>query len=199
VKKIYEVDILPYQIDPCIISLMTEPEPLVGQHITKKASVTDESFNPDDIARVKEEAASEVKSILLKLKDDYPGVMEGVGIALGATSGGAMSFAALWGLGTVGLSGAGITSGLATAGAVVGGGMVAGVGVLAAPIAVLALGGYWLMNRSKKAKLAAALGVAIGKLYNVQARLIRNAEYFVEEIAGIKVMIEHLTDKKSEV
>jgi hypothetical protein len=176
---------------------MFEPVQLIGQAPTQETSVTNEPCNPDDIARIREETAGEVKSTLLKLKDDYPGVMEGVGASLGAASGGAVSLAALWGLGTVGLSAAGITSGLATAGAVVGGGMVAGIGVLAAPVAGLALGGYWLMNRSKKATLAAALGVAIGKLYDIQARLMKNAEYFAEEIAGIKVMIGHLTDKKS--
>lgn len=65
--------------------------------------------------------------------------------ALGAGAGGAVSFAALYGLGTVGLGAAGITSGLATAGAgaaaVLGGAvspMVAGVFVLAAPVAGLA-------------------------------------------------------------
>ena len=157
----------------------------------------DDPCNPVDIARIREETASDVNSILLKLKHDYPSVMEGVGTALGAASGGAVSLAALWGLGTVGLSASGITSGLATAGLVVGGGMVAGIGVLAAPVAGLALGGYWLMNRSKKAKLAAALGVAIRKLYDIQARLAKNAVYFAEEIAGIKVIIAHLTEKKS--
>ena len=53
--------------------------------------------------------------------------------ALGAGIGGIGSFAALYGLGTVGLSAVGITSGLATIGSVVGGGMVAGVFVMAAP------------------------------------------------------------------
>lgn len=51
----------------------------------------------------------------------------------GAGIGGIGSFAALYGLGTVGLSAVGITSGLATIGSVVGGGMVAGVFVMAAP------------------------------------------------------------------
>jgi len=65
--------------------------------------------------------------------------------ALGAGTGGIISFAALYGLGRVGLGAAGITSGLATAGAgvsaAIGGAlspMVAGVFVLAAPIAGLA-------------------------------------------------------------
>lgn len=70
-----------------------------------------------------------------------------LGAALGATGGAAASFAALYFLGTVGLSAAGITSGLAAAGAVVGGGMVAGIGVLAAPVAILAVGGYaWMAH-----------------------------------------------------
>jgi hypothetical protein len=73
--------------------------------------------------------------------------------ALGAGIGGAASFAALYGLGTVGLSAAGITSGLATAGGIVGGGMAAGVFVLAAPVAILAGGGVALSLMHKKKKL----------------------------------------------
>jgi hypothetical protein len=77
-----------------------------------------------------------------------------LGAALGAGVGGAGSFAALISLGSVaGLSAAGITSGLATAGAIVGGGMVAGIGVLAAPVAILAVGGYALVNGAKNKKL----------------------------------------------
>lgn len=64
-------------------------------------------------------------------------IPEVLGGALGAGIGGVGSFAALYGLGTVGLSAAGITSGLAAAGSIVGGGMVAGVFVLAAPVAAL--------------------------------------------------------------
>ncbi len=107
----------------------------------------------------------------------------------------AISLTALSSLGVAGLSGAGITSCLATAGAVVDGGMLAGIGVLAAPVVGLALGGYWLANKRKKVKLAAALGVAIGKLYDIQARLIQNAEYFKEELAGIKVAIDLLSQR----
>jgi len=73
--------------------------------------------------------------------------------ALGAGIGGAASFAALYGLGTVGLSAVGITSGLATAGGIVGGGMAAGVFVLAAPVALLAGGGVALSLHWKKRKL----------------------------------------------
>ena len=73
--------------------------------------------------------------------------------ALGAGIGGVGSFAALYGLGTVGLSAAGITSGLATAGAVVGGGMAAGVFVLAAPVAALAAGGVGVASHLKNKQL----------------------------------------------
>ena len=63
------------------------------------------------------------------------------------------SFAALYGLGTVGLSAAGITSGLAAIGGVVGGGMVAGVFVMAAPVVVLAGGGILLASNLKNKQL----------------------------------------------
>ena len=162
--------------------------------------MTDEPFNADEIAHEKTKVADEVRAILRELKTNYPDVMEGIGAALGAAGGGAVSLGALWGSGSVvGLSASGITSGLAAAGALVGGGMVAGISVLAAPVAVLGIAGYWLMGRNKKAKLAAALGTAIGKLYDIQARLMQNAEYFRDEIAGIKATIQHLLEKKNEI
>ena len=73
--------------------------------------------------------------------------------ALGAGVGGIGSFAALYGLGTVGLSAAGITSGLAAAGSIVGGGMVAGIFVLAAPAVVLAGGAILLASNLKNNQL----------------------------------------------
>jgi len=73
--------------------------------------------------------------------------------ALGAGIGGVSSFAALYGLGTIGLSAAGITSGLATAGAIVGGGMTAGIFVLAAPVAVSACIGVGIANKLRIFKL----------------------------------------------
>lgn len=77
--------------------------------------------------------------------------------AVGAATGGVVSFAALYlGRSVAGLSAAGITSGLAAAGAIVGGGMAAGVAVLAAPVAVLAAGAVGLTMRSKHKKLANA-------------------------------------------
>ena len=73
--------------------------------------------------------------------------------ALGAGIGGACTFTALYGLGTVGLSAAGITSGLATAGALVGGGMTAGIFVLAAPVAISAGIGVGIANKIKNKKV----------------------------------------------
>ena len=89
----------------------------------------------------------------------------------------------------MGLSAAGLTSGLAAAGVLIGGGMAAGVAVLAAPIAVLGIVGYSIAKNREEARMAAALGKAIEKLYRIQARLIANAEYFRGELAEIKAYI----------
>lgn len=150
----------------------------------------------DEIEKMKNQASREVKVVLDELENDYPGVTEGMATALGSGVGAAGSLAALYGLGVTGLSAAGITSGLAAAGSIVGGGMVAGIGVLAAPIVILGVGAYAITKKQKNAKLAAALGAAIKKLYEIQERLMRNAEYFKEEIAGIKAAIALLTKKK---
>lgn len=83
--------------------------------------------------------------------------------ALGMGAGSALSFTALYTLGTVGLSAAGITSGLAAAGggaslAVSAAGlavspMVAGVFVLAAPVAVLTGTGVFVASKIKNGQL----------------------------------------------
>lgn len=156
-----------------------------------------EALNDNDVKELKEAAEAEVKATLIQLEKDYPGATEGVATAIGAAVGGSGSFMALSSLGYAGLSAPGITSGLAAAGSIVGGGMVAGIGVLAAPVAILGVTGYGLAKRRKSAKLAAALGQAIGRLYDIQARLIANAEYFKEEIASIKAVIDTLSKKKA--
>ena len=56
--------------------------------------------------------------------------------------------------------------------------------------------GYAIAKKRKNAKLATALGAAIKKLFKIQQRLMQNAEYFKEEIAGIKAAIDLLTRKK---
>ncbi|MCL1994972.1 MAG: hypothetical protein FWG63_02070 [Defluviitaleaceae bacterium] len=77
-----------------------------------------------------------------------------LGAVVGGGAGAGISFAALFfGGKVVGLSAAGITSGLAAAGKLVGGGMAAGVGVLAAPIAGLAVGGGLLVANKKRKRL----------------------------------------------
>lgn len=151
----------------------------------------------EEVRIAKAKVAREVADILEKLEKDYPGVTEGVATAVGAAAGGAGSLAALiLGGKVVGLSAAGISSGLAAAGALVGGGMAAGIGVLAAPVALLGVAGYALAKKHKNAKLSIALGNAISRLYDILTRLHENAEYYKEEIAEIKATINVLTQKK---
>jgi len=154
------------------------------------------AMSDEQIDKMKNDATNEVKSVLKTLEKDKPGITEGLATALGSTVGGAGSLAALGALGVGGYSAVGITSGLAVAGSIVGGGMLAGIGVLAAPVAILGVFGYAIAKKAKNAKLAAALGLAIQKLYEIQERLMQNAEYFKDEIAGIKATIDLLTRKK---
>lgn len=153
------------------------------------------TMTTEELERIKSQSTHDVKDVLDQLENDFPGVTEGLATALGSSAGAAGSLAALYFLGTTGLSAAGITSGLATAGTVIGGGMVAGIGVLAAPVAILGVVGYALAKKHKNAKLATALGTAIAKLTAIQMRLVENAEYFSEELAGIKVAMDLLTKK----
>ena len=81
------------------------------------------------------------------------GLSEILVAAAGMGAGAAGSFVALGSLGVAGYSAVGITTGLATAGSLVGGGMVAGIGVLAAPVAILGVGGYALVANKKKKEL----------------------------------------------
>ena len=118
-------------------------------YITKKKDMRFQSVEAlQQVVNVVNEAAAALDDPKRTIRESaIPEVLAGAGI------GGAASFAALYGLGTVGLSAAGITSGLATAGAVVGGGMVAGVFVLAAPVALLAAGGVGLTAHLKSKQL----------------------------------------------
>ncbi|MDD4511190.1 MAG: hypothetical protein PHY23_09855 [Oscillospiraceae bacterium] len=88
-------------------------------------------------------------------KSAIPEVLLG---AAGGIAGGAISFTALWALGTTAattftLSGAGILGGLAAAGGIVGGGAAVGVLVLAAPVAVLAGTGVGVASALKSKQL----------------------------------------------
>ena len=106
-------------------------------YVTKKKNMNFQSVESlQSVVNVVNEAAVAVDDKKRTIRESaIPEVLAG---ALGAGIGGVVSFAALYGLGSVvGLSAAGITSGLAAVGGIVGGGMAAGVFVLAAPVAVL--------------------------------------------------------------
>ena len=151
-------------------------------------------FSPAKIQQMKDEAYKDMAEALDELHRDEPEVADAAGAAVGGTLGGAASFTALYFGGVTGLSAAGITSGLATAG--LGAGMVAGIGVLAAPVAIFAIVGYGIAKKRRNAKLAAALGRAIEKLYKIQERLMANAEYFRKELVEIKAYIDELKRQK---
>jgi len=149
-------------------------------------------LTPEEINKMKEKSGADIQRILRELESNAPGITEGFGAITGAGIGGAASLALLSSLGSVsGLSAAGITSGLATAG--LGGGMVAGIGMLAAPIAILGIAGYSIFKHKKVKKQSAALQHAMTQLYSILERLKANAEYFQSEIAGINAMIQTLT------
>lgn len=117
-------------------------------------------------------------------------IPEVLGGALGAGFGGAASFAALYFAGTVGLSAAGITSGLATAGAIIGGGMAAGTFVLAAPIAILGLGGALFISRRNKRKLNEIKELMLQEAIKKHDAIIRVLKH---ESNNNKERIEYLT------
>lgn len=80
-------------------------------------------------------------------------IPEVLGAALGAGAGGAITFGAIYALGIAGLSGPGIMTALAALGGLVGGGAAAGILVAAAPVAILAVGGYSTFNYAKNKKI----------------------------------------------
>lgn len=131
----------------------------MGEYVKKKKDMNFQSVESlQQVANVVNEASEALNNKDRTINESaIPEVLAG---AVGAGIGGALSFGALYGLGTVGLSGAGIMSGLATAGgaasAVLGGAVsasVAGVFVLAAPVAVLAAGGVGVASHLKNKQL----------------------------------------------
>ena len=130
----------------------TGKENNMGNYVKKKKGMIFQSVESlQQVVNVVNEAAVAVNDTKRTIRESaIPEVLAGV---LGASIGGAGSFAALYGLGITGLSAVGITSGLAAAGAFVGGGMVAGVFVLAAPIAILAVGGVGVASHLKNKQL----------------------------------------------
>ena len=92
-------------------------------YVTKKRKMifqNVESLQP--VVNVVNEAAEALNDAGRTIRESA--IPEVIAAAIGAGVGGIGSFAALYGLGTVGLSAVGITSGLATAGGIIGGGMV---------------------------------------------------------------------------
>jgi hypothetical protein len=124
----------------------------MGDYVKKKKEMVFPSVDSlQQVVNVVNEAAAAVHDKSRTIKESaIPEVLSG---ALGAGLGGIGSFAALYGLGTVGLSAVGITTGLATAGGIVGAGMVAGIFVLAAPVAVLAAGGVGIASHLRRKQL----------------------------------------------
>lgn len=122
-------------------------------YVTKKK---DMKFQSQDalktVQTVLDEADAALKDKSRNIKSSA--ISEVLAGAIGMTAGGAISFAALYlGGSVVGLSAAGITSALAAAGSLIGGGMAAGIGVLAAPVAVLGALGVSVASREKNKKL----------------------------------------------
>ena len=124
----------------------------MGEYIKKKKDMVFQSVESlQQVVNVINEAAVAVNDKTRTVRESaIPEILAG---AIGAGIGGVGSFAALYGLGSVGLSAAGITSGLAAAGGIVGGGMVAGIFVLAAPVALLAAGGVGLASHLRHKQL----------------------------------------------
>lgn len=124
----------------------------MGEYVKKKKDMIFQGGDSlQQVVNVVNEAAVALNDKKHTIRESsIPEVLAG---ALGAGIGGVGSFAALYGLGTVGLSAAGITSALAAAGGIVGGGMVAGVFVLAAPVAALAAVGVGTASHFKNKQL----------------------------------------------
>ena len=142
----------------------------------------------DSVKRVINEADSALKNPNSNIKDSpLSAVLAG---ALGGGIGGVGSFAALYGLGTVGLSAAGITSGLASAGALVGGGMVAGIFVLAAPIVVVSGVGVWYATKCNNKRLLQAKERILQDAIRARDAIISALNSSVEQS---KDHIDHLT------
>ena len=114
----------------------------MGEYVKKKKDMIFQSGDSlQQVVNVVNEAGAALNDKGRTIRESsIPEVLAG---ALGAGIGGVGSFAALYGLGTVGLSAAGI----------VGGGMVAGVFVLAAPVAALAAVGVGTASHLKNKQL----------------------------------------------
>lgn len=156
----------------------------MGKNLKKKEMVFQSVDSLQQVVNIVNEAAHAVNDKSRTIRQSaIPEVLTG---ALGAGIGGAVSFIALYGAGTVGLSAAGITSGLAAAGAVVGGGMVAGVFVLALPVAALAAGGVGIAAHLKGTQLK-------------QEKELLYKEALTKHDGIIKALSEEATESKARI
>ena len=153
-------------------------------------------MSEEEISKEKEEAHREIVEVLDKLGRQYPEITEGLAAILGSGAGVAGGIAAIAKISVRGLSGPGIVNALAKVGRLVGGGMVRGMGVFGLFVALVGIVVYHVAKSRRDAKLSVALGTAIERLYDVQIRLMDNAESFKEEIAEIKVAIDLLNRSK---
>ena len=131
----------------------------MGAYVTDKKNMRYQSLDAlQQVVNVVNDAAAALNDPMRTIRESaIPEVVTG---AVGAGLGGAVSFAALYGLGTVALGAPGITSGLAAAGAgvsaIIGGAlspMVAGIFVLATPVAGLAAAGVGITAHLKDKQL----------------------------------------------
>ena len=140
------------------------------------------------------------------LESDAPGLAEGLASIIGMSAGGAGALVALSSLGIAGLSAAGITTGLAAAGAVIsalaGGAvsaMAAGIGVLAAPVAILGVGGYALASWWRRSNVKESIDKAINDFTGILVNLTYEPERYKEEISVIRVLIDGLRTQRSKL
>lgn len=168
----------------------------MGEYVEKKENMKFQSVEAlQQVVNVVNEAAAALSDKRRTMRESaIPEVLVG---ALGAGIGAVGSFAALYGLGTVGLSAAGIMSGLAAAGggvsAVLGGAVsasVAGVFVLAAPIAILAVGGVGVASYLKYKQLKQEKERLYQEAVNKQNAIIKA---LMDEKDAAKDRIDYLT------
>lgn len=102
----------------------------------------------EPVKKVLADAASAIKDKSRSIKTSE--IPEVIGAVVGGAAGVGIGVAAVSAVGVSGLSAVGITSGLATLGALIGGGMVAGIFVAGAPMALLGVGGFALLDLRNK-------------------------------------------------
>lgn len=137
-----------------------------------------------------------ITEMLKNVHDDFPEI-QGLGALLGTATGGTISYALLYSLGTTGLSAVGITSGLAAAG--LGAGMVAGVGALMLPVAILGVGAYALLGKIKKNSKIETVNNIYQKCLELQIEILPEKEKFEEEIKAIIILKNTLEVLKKEL